>query len=947
MRSRHAPSAAGLLESLEVPEFVPPRSEALSRLRTHSTHRAEHQGPLLGEALPWFPWDLPRNPESFFAASQWPVAGRRGEDTMGAAGPAAGVSGFGGAAAESDDRAADVPPASGPPTLLGCWALQTRWSQSLKRWTAPCYLDGVLAADGPFCTVPRALVGSLRSWDALGLSPQPRGLVNFGNSCYMNASLQCLLHVPAFGQLVGLYPYARARSQRDAVLRAHRVFQRYRQRERARPLDRDRRIRRALRRARAVGPVSHSLGRLARSLLWTARGSSMASSSSSGSDGDARNGAPDRGNGASGNARSVGGSPASLRRQRRQRFLRRRHSRLHQRRRQAPPSHLPQAPRPALPADEGLGCPAIEPWTLFRQVTDVLPDFDAYRQQDAHEFIAGLLDVLEAEQLALARLLLRPAGPAAPPLRALPLSAVSAVFGGQTCTQTRCSRCGAVSTVTEPMLTWSLMLSSAPSQDLLGRLAAAVEAEPLAGANQYRCSSATCRGTAQDAWQGRRVLAAPSTLILHLARFRMGAGPPSPLDPPVSLAATPSRPPASSPLPRPASPPPVPPSPASPGPSSAAPSLDLPVPIGPAGFVFQKNSARVTFPEVLDLEPFLLRAGAAPPSPAAPQPPAARSASTWLPAHAFDPAGLPVLPRTLAELDARPAAYRLPPAAGPPPATPQTLDSWFRGVAQPQRTPLPAFFYVLTGVLVHLGPSPHSGHYLCYVRSPPARRVTGASSAPGPTRALAGQGGSHLAWPAALGPWVLVDDEQVQPVPWAEVQARSRAGAYLLFYARFSATGPNPLAHHYFRTPLRILHPITYYGLTTATARDRRDQHPDSKSKRPITGPGTPGHARPLGPTRRPASRLATPPTSNGRQPTPTDDPEHTAYRQHVEAQLRPSVPRRDPYDIALDRPKAPPSRARLGALAPQARPVGSARAHRPREQFETAEQRYRRPQIP
>jgi hypothetical protein len=89
--------------------------------------------------------------------------------------------------------------------------------------------------------------------------------------------------------------------------------------------------------------------------------------------------------------------------------------------------------------------------------------------------------------------------------------------------------------------------------------------------------------------------------------------------------------------------------------------------------------------------------------------------------------------------------------------------------------------YRLSSVIVHEGRTPHSGHYVCYVR-----RGGGMRGVNGPEGGWSECSGSGASVDGAV--WYLANDELVRPAAVQEVRAQQ---AYILLYERLSRTDPS------------------------------------------------------------------------------------------------------------------------------------------------------------
>ena len=374
------------------------------------------------------------------------------------------------------------------------------------------------------------------------------------------------------------------------------------------------------------------------------------------------------------------------------------------------------------------------------------------RQEDAHEFVGGLLDALHTGLLGEAC----GGNEAALDAATSETSSVFHLFGGGTRAAVRCSCCGGVSHRHASFLTLSLPIASRGVSSLDSALAGFFGSEELSGDNAYRCDACAADVTAR---RTERLSRPPNCLAVTLKRFTGGFF--GKLNKRVSY-------PASLDLSRYCVPPPRPP-PATPQEAAAEEAADAAdsAAAAAAGAAAAAASSAAGGGDG--------GAAAAPPHEGAP---AAKDAPTGgggiggdeTPAGSQAASGAaaaaspfrPTTPPLPTAADGGPSgahAAAAPPDAAPPtppPAVPAPAP------APPSRPPPPLQppLYSLVAVLVHVdwALSTSSGHYVAYVKR-------------------------------SGGQWYKCDDSCVTPVAEAAALAQT---AYVLFY---TATQPRPAPH--------------------------------------------------------------------------------------------------------------------------------------------------------
>ncbi|KAK2077331.1 hypothetical protein QBZ16_004965 [Prototheca wickerhamii] len=157
----------------------------------------------------------------------------------------------------------------------------------------------------------------------------------------------------------------------------------------------------------------------------------------------------------------------------------------------------------------------LAPLAHAKSLRRVNKSFRPGRQEDAHEYLLGLLDAMHESTLAkkggAATGSVRAAG--APPAA----SFVTRIFGGRVRSQVKCQSCGYESNTYEPFLELSLDIGRSTS--VTRALQRFTAGETLQGSNAYRCPR---EGAPVRAVKSMRVEDAPRVLALTLKRFEFG-----------------------------------------------------------------------------------------------------------------------------------------------------------------------------------------------------------------------------------------------------------------------------------------------------------------------------------------------------------------------------------------------------------------------------------------
>lgn len=148
--------------------------------------------------------------------------------------------------------------------------------------------------------------------------------------------------------------------------------------------------------------------------------------------------------------------------------------------------------------------PSVDPHGLANNLRHVNGRFRLGLQEDAQEYIVGLLDVLE-RSVELAN----KAAPGEPPLP------VCGAFRGQLLSRVQCARGGHTSDKVDPFETLSVEIAGVTN--VTDALKGFTASEPLRGANQYRCEG--CGNQLVDAAKFLRIQVPPPCLALQLKRF--------------------------------------------------------------------------------------------------------------------------------------------------------------------------------------------------------------------------------------------------------------------------------------------------------------------------------------------------------------------------------------------------------------------------------------------
>ena len=156
---------------------------------------------------------------------------------------------------------------------------------------------------------------------------------------------------------------------------------------------------------------------------------------------------------------------------------------------------------------------SLTPRVLVSHMRAVVKHFRPGRQEDAHEYLLGLIEAVQSASLRVAA----KARGETPSQRLAETTEVQQLFGGHLHSQVVCHACRKASSSYEPFLDLSLELKNAPTvTECLRRFTAT---EKLNGDNQFRCPH--CQALA-DASKRLQVNAPPRVLVLQLKRFGFG-----------------------------------------------------------------------------------------------------------------------------------------------------------------------------------------------------------------------------------------------------------------------------------------------------------------------------------------------------------------------------------------------------------------------------------------
>ena len=156
---------------------------------------------------------------------------------------------------------------------------------------------------------------------------------------------------------------------------------------------------------------------------------------------------------------------------------------------------------------------SLTPRVLVSHMRAVVKHFRPGRQEDAHEYLLGLIESVQSASLRVAA----KARGETPSRRLAETTEVQQLFGGRLHSQVVCHTCRKASSSYESFLDLSLELKNAPTvTECLRRFTAT---EKLRGDNQFRCPH--CQALA-DASKRLQVNAPPRVLMLQLKRFGFG-----------------------------------------------------------------------------------------------------------------------------------------------------------------------------------------------------------------------------------------------------------------------------------------------------------------------------------------------------------------------------------------------------------------------------------------
>ncbi|KAL3316830.1 Ubiquitin carboxyl-terminal hydrolase 36 [Cichlidogyrus casuarinus] len=152
---------------------------------------------------------------------------------------------------------------------------------------------------------------------------------------------------------------------------------------------------------------------------------------------------------------------------------------------------------------------------FYIPILAVCPSLRMYMQEDAHEFLLGMLSKMEdATLLTLYRNRLPPKPIHKIPPKIAMTNAIRRIFGGQSKYEIKCHACQHVSSREEHWFNLSLdILNARTLQQCLSNL---IRPETLSGANAYKCPN--CKQL-RPAERRCRIKSVPLTLIIQFNRF--------------------------------------------------------------------------------------------------------------------------------------------------------------------------------------------------------------------------------------------------------------------------------------------------------------------------------------------------------------------------------------------------------------------------------------------